>query len=189
MGDVQKISGFSFMRKSYLIAEGTIASRHLYMDRDVSLNTVEMRIFFFFCLWLQASLKTSGWFLINFIFFLLQNLPWDFRYQALWHREQSGWPQTTFALGKSMLSSADCFLLLHIPRCGCQEDPFPERAFTVCFSYCTSSLLMLLYPLRYLRCCITFICSLHSQTRRLMPNTNIYQMQKLSKKQKTRGFS
>lgn len=36
------------MRKSYLIAEGTIASRHLYMDRHVSLNTVEMRIFFSF---------------------------------------------------------------------------------------------------------------------------------------------
>lgn len=58
--------------------------------------------------------------------------------------------------GKSVLSIADCFLVLHILRYGCQEDmvhDLPRESFhCVLFSlYFTLTHAALVYPLQYLR--------------------------------------
>lgn len=85
------------------------------MDRHVSLNTVEMRKFFLF--FTVARFFTNRWVFFNSYKSFCGT--WDTRHfdtgsSQVGHRQH--------ALGKSMLSSADCFLLLHVLRCGCQED-------------------------------------------------------------------
>lgn len=166
-----------------------MASRYLSLDRPVSINTVEIREFFL--LFTVATFFTNSRMFFDRFYFLsvtktslALGIPGILTQGAV----RLATDNMPLANPCSVVLIALFYFSLGVTAKRMCSVIFPERTFTVCFSYCTSSLLMLLYPLQYLRCCITFICSLHSQTRRLMPNPNILQMQKLFNKQKNKRF-
>lgn len=131
-----------------------------------------------------------NFFLFTVANFFANSLFWDILFSFCYKSFHSTWDTRHFdtegsqvghtrcALGKSMLSTADCSLVFHMLRCGWQEDMVcglsRESFHSVLFSlyFILTRAAIIVYPLQYLRCCIAFICSNDSkQTHHLQSDS------------------
>lgn len=193
MGDIQKLTSTSVIRKVAwllkallsiysVLLQGIYYSCWAFMDRHVSLNTVEVRNFI-------ANLFTNSF--VWVIFFLLQEIPQHLGYQALWQR---GVRMTTDNMPLAnlrwvLLIAFSSFTPLNTDAEDILRDLSREGFHCVLSSlnFILTYTAIIVYPLQYLRCCIEFICNNNSkQTHQLQSHgtqSTSFRCKNLTKKQ------